>query len=87
MKKLIIPICEIPGKPLTDEELKEIVGGVGGSRAKTCYCEILGTTTTIPGPKTQNDCNERCSAKAHSTGTGPDYPGWCATFDSKHCGS
>ena len=62
MTKIKIPVSTM-GTPLTEEELKSIVGG-RMDMSKTCYCTLsykdgTSTTSTIAA-ENEEDCRSKC---------------------------
>lgn len=74
MSKLIIPVAELIGTPLTPEELKTIIAGNQNGGLK-CTCSFEGTTTTSI-KNSMDECAGWCSNECHNKGK----VNWSATY-------
>ena len=70
MAKLTIPAKSLLGTPLSADEMKQIVGGMGYSRVCVCtfYSNGEATASTQPNAANEASCSEGCDNyyKEHS---------------------
>lgn len=71
MTKLKIPIDPLLGSPLTDEELKSIIGGLTDAASRNCKCnyqvgwiasEASNESVYLYNVTDENACKSRCKA-------------------------
>lgn len=69
MSKLTIPVPPLLGAPLTDEELKSIIGGQFQEASRICSCTYLVghiasggeiVALRISSAKDESDCRTKC---------------------------
>lgn len=86
MKKLILPMAEIIGTPLSDEELKSIIAG--SIMSGECSCDyILANYTSGTSDLGTVDSEEVCSMKCKELCETVNKAVKCATYRWHYAGS